>query len=243
MSLNLLFTKKFTFHHVWCKVKIYNYNTKRALVCEINWSDFRTNFNWVAWQKCSPVNVFGTNYYRFFIFSVSQNSQVKWLIQLDHKTWVKLWCAMLTFKFKNKSVIEWHLTGSSDVLCMISFFQKTDCNRNLFIISWINKVNKCSCLNNIAAQMSLVWIECFQIFVILLGRWLACSCSGTIAIGGRKISSSSSSHSFLSWQSTDNISKNPFTFKFLNNLVSIKFSKIWVLCNSWFDGVKKLVLL
>ena len=96
---------------------------------------------------------------------------MKWLVQLHHETCVKLGITVVTFELEDEGLIEVYFTGSSLMFSVISASQKADSNRDVLIVSGVNKVYECSAINNIARQISFILIEHLEALKSFL-----CSC-------------------------------------------------------------------
>ena len=110
----------------------------------------------------APIKILCTQDNRLLVSSMSQNSQMNRNVELNHFAGIKLDVSWLTFKFKEEGLIKFKFTTSSYFFCVVPISHETNWETHILIVSRIYKIYKCSSINDLALNMSFVWVELFQ---------------------------------------------------------------------------------
>ena len=121
--------------------------------------NFLVCFNLIEVQYRSPVNVLRAQHNWLFVLSMLENCDVEWCVEFGEHRGVKLDLFIVTNKFKEESFIKYGVCRTLNQPGGVAVFQKADRYRDVFIWSYVDKVDESIALDNCAGEIALVWIK------------------------------------------------------------------------------------
>lgn len=126
LLLNGLFKQQLCSAQVRNHIKVESEDAEGALVGQAHWQHFSVDFNLVAVEQTSPVNVLSAKDNRLLVLSVLQNGNVHWLVQFQEHCSVKSDLFIVSDELKQESLVEHRVCGSWHHLRVETILQEGD---------------------------------------------------------------------------------------------------------------------
>ena len=127
-------------------------------MCQINWEYFCVDFNWVAIQQGTEIDILGSHNHGFFIFTLTEDSYMHHLFELKQHWRVEFYLLVFSYNVKDEVLIEGNVRLSELGLGLVSLLKETDTQIDVFIIFGINEINEGFGVDHSAAEITLVGV-------------------------------------------------------------------------------------
>lgn len=132
---NFFFRNEFPFHQIRHNVNHELQFSERTALSQINRQDLGIHLDGIGVKHTSPIQISGTYHHRFLIPLVPQDSDVKWLLQLQQERCIKFWLLEIALDFKEEGLAECHVTVGLHFARLIPVLQKANSYWDVFVVT------------------------------------------------------------------------------------------------------------